>query len=141
MKNCNKIKQTCDGGKPAECIDYEGTVNEQSSLVNDSCRTIEETTQDIYNQIDTMSTEGLGELCLTYTMEGGKLLVKNVLKKYEEKICDLQTQLTNVHNTSFWNTPIQGSGLNLECLVTACNTNVTTVKELFQALITKSCQP
>lgn len=141
MKDCNKVKQTCGSEQYATCVSYEGTVNNQSSLVNDSCITIEETTQDIYNQLGTMSTEDLGELCLTYTMEGGKLLVKNVLKKYEQEICALKNQITNINNTSFWNIPIQGSGLDLGCLVTPCNTTIITVKDLFEALIVKACQP
>lgn len=140
-KNCNKVKQTCNGENYAICVKYEGTVNAQSSLINDSCITIEETTQDIYNQLDTISTEDLGELCLTYTMEGGKLLVKNVLKKYEEKICELENKLNTIYNTSFWNIPIQGSGIDLKCLTTPCNTTIITVKDLVESLIGKVCEP
>ena len=46
----NKIKHTCFEPTKAECVDYEGTVNSQSELVDNSCLSIEETTQDIYNQ-------------------------------------------------------------------------------------------
>ena len=141
MKDCNKVKQTCGSEQYATCVSYEGTVNNQSSLINDSCISIEETTQDIYDQLGKMTTDGLGYACLAYTLDNQKITIKNVLKKYEEEICSLKTQIQNIHNETFWNIPIAGSGLDLKCLVTPCNTTITTVKELFQALIIKDCQP
>lgn len=53
---CNdKISNLCGNKTYAACVDYEGTVNSQSELINDECLSIEETTQDIYNQLEDLS--------------------------------------------------------------------------------------
>ncbi len=136
----DKLKQRCPKVY-ANCTSYESGVNEASSLKDDSCLTIEETTQDIYNQLDAqnegLDLSALGEGCLDYTKTDGKYLVKDVLKKFEEKLCEAEEASST---SSLAETSISSWGLDLECLQDSCGTqNINTLKDLLQAIITKIC--
>ena len=139
MKNCNKIKKTCGTTMFATCVSYEGTVNSISEYTDNDCLSIEETTQDIYNQLEQLNLSELGNACLEYVEEDGKLLVKNVLKKYEDEICTLKEELETVKNTQFCNMKVTECGLDFSCLELPCEQEILTVKDLFQALINKVC--
>lgn len=138
-----KIKYTCGSITPATCVKYETNLPTFSEIEN--CPSIEETTAEIYTLIGQIKADldltELGEDCLTYTQVGGKIPVKNVLLKIEEKVCQLQEEITLLKTTDIFNRSLTGSGLNLSCLTDACNDTVTTYGELFQALITKACAP
>ena len=85
--NCNKVKNTCAASTYAECVTYEGEVNENSTLKTHCALSIEETTQDIYTQLEEINLSELGNTCLEYILnEEDKIIVKNVLLKFEEKI-------------------------------------------------------
>lgn len=142
MGDC-KIKATCTGTKTwAVCTQYESNVNSESSLDDSTCLNLEETTQDIYNQLDGINDlSELGEECLTYVLEEGKLLVKNVLLKHEQEICTLKTQIATLQTTNLCNTDITGCGLDLSCLVDACGNPINTFSQLVQAMIDKICEP
>ncbi len=62
MKNCNKISHTCGERTYLICSEYEGTVNSDSSLVEESCLNGQEVVQDIYNQLENLDLSALGEL-------------------------------------------------------------------------------
>jgi hypothetical protein len=147
MKQCNKIKNSCTGNKTyAACTIFEGDVNEDSALFEDSCDpSLEETTQDLYDQIGAIKNNqdlsDLGNACLEYVEdEDGKIIVKNVLIKLEEEICTLKTEIETLKNTAFCDLKITDCGLDLECLTGACDNDVVTVKDLFQSIITKICE-
>ena len=56
MNNCNNsVKSTCGAIHQAECTEYQGEINEQSALNIDDCLTLADTTEDIYNQLETLS--------------------------------------------------------------------------------------
>lgn len=136
----DKIKQRCPKVY-ANCTSYTGTVNVDSSLVDTGCRVIEETTQDIYNQLDAISQANdlseLGSSCLTYPKVDNKYQIKDVLKKFEDKLCELDTPSSSQPITI--NSDITSWGLDLECLEDACGEQITTFKGLLQAIITKIC--
>jgi hypothetical protein len=146
-KNCrNKIEQTCIGStSQAVCTKTDVTVNTTSSLITDTCLNLEETTQDLYNQVGQLVLESelssLGTKCLTYVKVAGKTFVKNVLLKHEDEICTLKNKVLALETTEFWDRKISGSGLNLLCLLppNPCNTTIVTNRDLFQALINKIC--
>ena len=144
-KNCNmKIKYTCEGEKPAMCIKYEGEVNTNSEYTEEGCLSIEETTQDQYNQLEKIWSKidlsELGESCLEYlTDEDDKIVVKNVLLKFEEKICELEEKVTELQNRPICDMPI-GDCIDTSCLVDPCNNNITTWVQLIQILINKNCE-
>ena len=139
MKNCNKVVNTCGGILPLMCTEYESNVNADSSLVDADCKNGEKVIQDIYNQLENLDLSELGNACLEYVEEDGKLLVKNVLKKYEDEICTLKEELETVKNTQFCNMKVTECGLDFSCLELPCEQEILTVKDLFQALINKVC--
>ena len=146
MKQCNKIKNSCTGSKTyAACAQFEGEVNEDSALVDETCLSLEETTQDLYDQIgeikNNQDLSDLGNACLEYVEdEDGKIIVKNVLIKLEEEICALKEETETLKNTAFCDLKITDCGLDLECLTGACDNDIITVKDLLNSIITKICE-
>lgn len=141
MKNChNKISHTCGERTYLICSEYEGTVNTDSSLIEESCLNGQEVVQDIYNQLENLDLSALGELCLSYTTVDGKNIVKNVLLKFEEEICNLKEELEVLKNRQICDIPITECLPNLDCLTDACNNNITTLGEWMLAVQTKICE-
>ena len=139
--NCNnKIKQTCGSTNYSTCIHYEGTVNADSALVDETCLDLEQTTQDIYNQLSGLDLSALGELCLTYTKIGGKNVVKNILLKFEQEICTLKEEIQTLKDRQICDIPITECLPDLACLTDACNNTVTTLGEWMLAMQTKVCE-
>ena len=139
-----KIKYGCDTSY-ATCIIVESTPNPQSSLLDVECISQQDFNEDVYEQLENIQIQSdlseLGELCLTYTTVEGKLFVKNALLKLEEEICSLKENVETLKTTDILDKSIIGLGLDLECLTDACSGTITTYRELFQALVTKSCAP
>ncbi len=140
MKNCNKISHTCGERTYLICSEYEGSVNTDSSLAEESCLNGQEVVQDIYNQLENLDLSALGELCLTYVQEDNKNIVKNVLLKFEEEICNLKEELELVKNRQICDIPITECLPNLDCLTDACDNNITTLGEWMLAVQTKICE-
>ena len=140
MKNCNKISHTCGERTYLICSEYEGTVNTDSSLIEESCLNGQEVVQDIYNQLENLDLSALGELCLSYVQENNKNIVKNVLLKFEEEICNLKEELELVKNRQICDIPITECLPNLDCLTDACDNNITTLGEWMLAVQTKICE-
>ena len=139
MKKCNqKIKHTCSSTNYATCIHYESSVNTDSEYDENDCLSIEETTQDIYNQLENLDLSALGDLCLSYTTVGGKNIVKNVLLKFEEKICEYEERINLLENRPLCEMPL-GDCVDTKCLVDSCNENISTVGQLLQALVDLNC--
>ena len=139
--NChNRLKHTCGSTNYATCIQYESSVNTDSQYDENDCLSIEETTQDIYNQLENLDLSALGELCLGYVQENNKNIVKNVLLKFEEEICNLKEELELVKNRQICDIPITECLPNLDCLTDACDNNITTLGEWMLAVQTKICE-
>ena len=140
MKNCNKVVNTCGRISPLMCTEYESNVNADSSLVNVNCKNGEELIQDIYNQLDNLDLSALGKSCLTYVQEDNKNIVKNVLLKFEEEICNLKEELELVKNRQVCDIPITECLPSLDCLTDACDNSITTLGEWMLAVQTKICE-
>ena len=141
MKNCNRISHTCGERTYLICSEYEGTVNTDSSLIEESCLNGQEVVQDIYNQLENLDLSALGELCLEYVQENNKNIVKNVLLKFEEEICNLKEELEIVKNRQICDIPITECLPNgFDCLALPCDTSITNLGQLLDAMITKICQ-
>lgn len=141
MKNCgNKIKNTCSEKNYATCIYYELEVPTISSLVDEDCITLEETTEDIYNILQVMNTQmdlsALGDRCLDYLQVSGKNTIKNVLDKYEEKICELQTRIVDLETEAICDKDITHCGLTLPD--NACDLPITKLGELLEYLLNQT---
>ena len=140
-KNCNKIKHTCGSIVFADCTSYQTDLPEFSEL---ECPSIEETTEELYNLVGEIKEEtdlkDLGDKCLEYVeTEEGKIIVKNVLLKFEEEICNLKEELETVKNRPLCEMPL-GDCVDTKCLVDACNENISTVGQLLQALVDINCE-
>jgi hypothetical protein len=145
MKNCgNKIKHMCGEKTYATCTYYELEVPAFSSLVGQECITIEETTEDLYNLVGGIKSEidlsALGNDCLTYVQEGGKTIVKNVLIKYEEEICNLKDRVTYLENEAICDKIITDC-VDLTGILDACSTPITTLGQLLQYLLDNTQTP
>ena len=135
MKNCNKISHTCGERTYLICSEYEGSVNSDSSLIEESCLNGQEVVQDIYNQLENLDLSALGELCLEYTQASGKNIVKNVLLKFEEKICELENRVEELETVDICNQSITSCNLDFGDLVDACGNKPTTLAETLQLIL------
>jgi hypothetical protein len=137
MKNCNKIVNTCDGLKPAQCTEYEGTTNNASKIKEECLKTVEDTTQDIYIQLDELTNlSNLGQSCLTYDLTtDGRKIVKNILKKMELEICTLKTKVTTLETTALCNKSIVACEFDFGTLTNQCNTQPQTFKDVVQLIL------
>ena len=136
MKNCNKIKHTCGSGRNfAVCIETEGEVNTDSELFEVECMNLQENLDDIYNQLENLDLSALGELCLTYVQEDNKNIVKNVLLKFEEKICELENRVEELETVDICNQSITSCNLDFGTLTNQCDTQPTTLAETLQLIL------
>jgi hypothetical protein len=136
MKNCgNKIKHTCSEKNYATCVYYELEVPSFSSLVNEECITLEETTEDQYNLIGGIKSEidlsALGQDCINYGIN--PKTVKSVLLKYEQEICDLKTKVQTLETTAICDVNITNCGLTLPD--NPCGGTFSTLGELLGYLL------
>ena len=141
MKNCNRISHTCGERTYLICSEYEGSVNSDSSLIEESCLNGQEVVQDIYNQLENLDLSALGELCLEYTQASGKNIVKNVLLKFEEKICELENRVEELETVDICNQSITSCNLDFGDLVDACGNQPTTLAETLQLILTQLNTP
>ena len=144
MKKCNKISHTCGTTNYSTCIHWEGDVNPQSELVGNTCLDQEIVTQDQYNQLENIWNEidlsELGNQCLEYVeTDEGKTIVKNVLLKFEEKICELEERILELEERPLCSLPI-GDCVDTLCLEDACNNTITTFGEWMNAVTVKICE-
>ena len=145
MSNCNNnVKHTCGSTNYSTCIHWEGDVNPQSELVGNTCLDQEIVDQDQYNQLENIWNEinlsELGNNCLEYVeTDKGKIVVKNVLLKFEEKICELQERILELEERPLCSLPISDC-VNTLCLEDACNNTITTFGEWMNAVTVKICE-
>jgi hypothetical protein len=143
-KSCgSSIKHTCSGNlQYATCVQYELPLPEFSELGD--CVSIEETTEELYNLIGEIKEEtDLSELaneCLEYVLEEGKVIVKNVLLKHEQEICELKEKVEQLENRQLCEIPISSCNINLDCLTLPCDQSIATLEDLLNAMITKICE-
>jgi len=91
----NQIKHNCGTILYATCTRYESEVSNNSSLT-EGCLSIEETTQDIYNQLDVIDEKidmsSLNSDCISLT-EPKSIL--SVIQQILNKICALEDTVTS----------------------------------------------
>ena len=137
----SKVKHTCTGSiQYALCTQYETDLPEFSEL---ECPSIEETTEELYNLVGEIKEETdlseLGERCLEYLLdENDKIVVKNVLLKFEEKICELEQKINELINRPLCEQPL-GDCIDTKCLVDSCENPISTWGQLVQILIDREC--
>lgn len=143
MKNCgNKIKNMCGEKTYATCTYYELEVPTFSTLLDQDCITIEETTADLYLAVGGIKSEidlsSLGQGCINYGVN--PKTVKSVLLKYEQEICELKSKVNYLENEAICDKIITDC-VDLTEIVDACNTQISTLGELLQYLIDNTQTP
>ena len=145
MKNCsNKIKSTCGSTTYATCTTFEGTLPDFSELTD--CVDLDQTTTELYSLVGEIKEETdlseLGNKCLEYVeTDEGKIVVKNVLLKFEEKICELEEKINILETTDICNKSLASCNLDLSCLdLLPCDTPINTLGDLLQSMINKICE-
>ncbi len=93
--NDKQIKHTCGVITYASCTRYESGVSNNSGLT-EGCITIEETTQDMYNQLDTIDTKidmsALSNDCITFSEPRTPV---SVTEQILNKLCSLEDIVTS----------------------------------------------
>jgi hypothetical protein len=142
MRNCgNKIKHTCSEKNYATCVYYELEVPSFSSLINEDCITLEETTEDQYNLIGGIKSEidlsALGQDCINYGVN--PKTVKSVLLKQEQEICNLKDRVNTLETTAICDMNITECGLTLPD--NPCGGTFSTLGELLGYLLDNTTPP
>ena len=133
----SSIKHTCGTKNYAACVEYQTELPEFSEL---ECPSIEETTEELYDLVGEIKEETdlseLGEKCLEYLLdENDKIVVKNVLLKFEEKICELEEKVNELKTVNVCNQSITSCNLDFGDLVDACGSQPTTLAETLQLIL------
>ena len=134
----SKVKHTCTGSiQYALCTSYETDLPEFSEL---ECPSIEETTEELYNLVGEIKEQTdlseLGEKCLEYLLdENDKIVVKNVLLKFEEEICNLKEKVNLLETTDICNKSIVPCSLDFGDLVDTCGNQPITLAETLQLIL------
>ena len=128
----------------APCISYETSLPTFSKITD--CANLDETTTELYNLVGEIRNQtdltALGTKCLTYVLDSeGKKIVKNVLLKYEQEICDLKLKVKALEERQLCEIPIRDCLPSLGCLALPCSTSIITLGDWMKAVQIKICPP
>ena len=138
MSNCNnRVKQTCGTTNYATCISYETELPPFSEL--DDCVDLDQTTTELYSLVGEIKEETdlseLGNKCLEYIeTDEGKIVVKNVLLKFEEKICELEEKINILETTAVCDLNISSCNIDWGTLTDQCGEQPQTLAQAIQLL-------
>ena len=132
---CNdKLDMRCDSFINSRCTRYEGSLSANSGLLEEGCISLHDTTEDLYSiveHLDTMFNPNLSQSCLVYPLNPS---IAQTIEVLDKAICDLKgTELESILYQ-----PIIGI-IDTGCLQGECESQITTVKDLLQALVNKVC--
>src|SRR5699024_9009334 len=97
------IKNTCFSRTNAKCVDYDGCIQEYSTLDKEKCYNSEDIICELGNLVDeinnSIDVSSLG-CCMTYTADDEEkgLLIKEVLSAHEGMLCDHEERLNNLED-------------------------------------------
>lgn len=117
MEACNNRKYSCGEKISSICTIYDGELPEWSELNDELCVTIEETTEELYNQVadikESLDTSNLGDSCLQYP-NNEDIKQKDANLVFEKTLCDLLEIVKDNTNS------VLACDLNYEGLVEEC---------------------
>ena len=117
METCNNRKYSCGEKISSICTIYDGELPEWSELNDEICVTIEETTEELYNQVadikESLGTSNLGGSCLQYP-NNEDIKQKDANLVFEKTLCDLLEIVKDSSNS------VLACELNYEGLVEEC---------------------
>ena len=118
METCNNRKYSCGDKISSICTIYDGGLPIWSELNDELCVTIEETTEELYEQVseikENLDTSNLGEACLQYP-NNENIKQKDANLVFEKTLCDLLDIAKDSSNS------ILTCDLNYEGLVEECD--------------------
>ena len=132
----NLLSNTCTVRTNSRCIDYDGNVSNNSSLKNETCINIHDTTEDLYELSENIESQLVpptlvSNSCLSYPNNPTH---SDILLTLDSVICNIKsTQTTNALDYDV-------KDLDLKCLTTPCGDQISNVRELLQVLIDKVCE-
>ena len=131
-ETCNNRKYSCGEKISSICTIYDGELPVWSELNNELCATIEETTEEIYNQVsnikENLDTNNLGGACLQYpNIENIKQKDANLV--FEKNICDLLETVKDNTNS------VLACELNYEGLIEECEDKPKNFCEFYQFIL------
>ena len=117
MEACNNRKYSCGEKISSICTMYEGELPNWSELNEEICATIEETTEELYNEVsdikESLDTSNLGGACLQYP-NNEKIKQKDANLVFEKNICDL-FEIVKDNTNSILTCDLNYEGLVEEC--------------------------
>jgi hypothetical protein len=137
MGDCNKVSSTCGDTTFAGCAVFEGTTNNASKIKENCKKSVENTTQDIYNQLGELTNLAqLGQSCLTYDKTAdNRTIVANVLLKIEQEVCTLKNKVQALETVALCNKSVVGCNFDFGTLTNQCETQPQTFKEVIQLIL------
>ena len=116
-ETCNNRKYSCGEKISSICTIYDGELPVWSELNNELCATIEETTEELYNEVseikENLDTSNLGGACLQYP-NNEDIKQKDANLVFEKNICDLLEIVKDNTNS------VLACELNYEGLIEEC---------------------
>jgi hypothetical protein len=137
MEDCNKVINTCGEITFSGCTIFEGTTNNASKIKENCKKSVESTTQDIYNQLEELTNLAqIGQSCLTYNKTAdNRTIVANVLLKIEQEVCALKDKVADLETVALCNKSIVDCDFDFGTLTNQCETEPQTFKEVIQLIL------
>lgn len=142
--NCSqhKRKHECLGKTPAACVLYQGKLPDYSKLKEETCVVTEETTEELYDLVtelrELINLDKFEKKCLELTPEGEKLKLHEILNGIVDKLCKVEERLKDLAgDTPNKQLNFDISKIDTSTLVDACGEPITTLEQLFTALLKK----
>ena len=146
MSCINKVKNTCGSNQNyAICTKYEGTVPDWSELVDEDCIVLEETTQELYDEVTKLKEQtdlsDLTSSCDNFVLTDDADLGFPTVKTFATDVTSALATLLCPEANSDEATEVDISGWNLDfgCLVDPCDAPITKLSQLMQILINAHC--
>lgn len=142
-----KVSATCGKRHNAKCIDYEGTLHNNTELDDCGCHNMEEVVEDINSELndinDAIDVSGISSECLEFeTNDEGVVEINEVVTKVVTKLdefCNTLGETPEGECPAIFEADITCLGLDFGCLTDPCGEQITTLKTLLQALIYNTC--
>lgn len=141
--NDNKKKYECGGKVLASCTFYEGELPKWSKLKDESCVTVEEVFDELYDKVTELlkeySLEGFESDCIEVT---SKDKVVSIMQKISNKVCNTNggDKGSGSSVTKILAKNISMEGIDLGCFQGVCDENINNLEDFLKSLIAKNCK-
>lgn len=142
MSNC-KEGNICMESIDSKCIEVNSELGNNTKITS-NCVNQEMVNEDLYvitdDIISDLDTSELGNLSIAFPTVNEKIPFKEVIKKYEEEIDNLKTEINNLKNINYCNIDITSCGISFGPLVDDCGEPATTLGDVLKILFNQHNQ-